>query len=175
MLKYVKVCTICQRSLPSGEFYVNRNQCRECYTKQQADRLRSTGRAKRPRITTLSKPCLRCGEVLPASAFMSNQNSSDGLRSWCRDCARLRQIERKYKITPERYREMSRSGCNICGSHDRLHVDHDHSCCPGQRTCGGCIRGVLCEKHNQGLGCFKDDTIALLAAVSYLNDHRPAQ
>lgn len=37
------------------------------------------------------------------------------------------------------------------------HLDHDHSCCPGKKACGSCIRGLACQKCNQGIGQFGDD------------------
>ena len=50
-------------------------------------------------------------------------------------------------------------------------IDHDHSCCPGERTCGMCIRGILCSKCNLGIGMFSDDVARLLGAASYLTSH----
>lgn len=56
--------------------------------------------------------------------------------------------------------------CAICrtdapgGKHGRFHVDHDHAT--------GAIRGLLCDGCNKGLGCFRDSTDALRAAVDYL-------
>jgi hypothetical protein len=50
---------------------------------------------------------------------------------------------------------------------DAFHVDHDHACCPGSKTCGECIRGVLCRRCNIGLGQFNDDPDLLAAAAAY--------
>lgn len=61
--------------------------------------------------------------------------------------------------------------CDLCkrlipGS--GINVDHDHSCCPGQSTCGLCIRGVLCRACNRALGSFDDDLELLRRAATYL-------
>ena len=42
--------------------------------------------------------------------------------------------------------------------------DHDHET--------GANRAVLCREHNIGLGCFKDSTPELQAAISYLNGYK---
>jgi hypothetical protein len=63
--------------------------------------------------------------------------------------------------------------CSICGvvpSEDpdakgntgRLHVDHDHEV--------GTIRGLLCCKHNRGLGLFDDDADQLTRAAAYVKE-----
>lgn len=56
--------------------------------------------------------------------------------------------------------------CEICGSVDRLHVDHDHGT--------GEIRGVLCHGCNTGIGLFGDDPARLIAAAEYLTAKRLA-
>jgi len=66
------------------------------------------------------------------------------------------------------YRAMVEAGCRICGSSDNPHVDHDHTCCPGDKTCGKCVRGILCAKHNVGLGAFNDSVAELKKAIAYL-------
>jgi hypothetical protein len=53
-----------------------------------------------------------------------------------------------------------------------FHVDHDHACCPGTRSCGKCIRGMLCNRCNTGLGMFLDDPNRLRHAASYLESAR---
>lgn len=59
--------------------------------------------------------------------------------------------------------------CAICGERERLTirgkvtalaVDHCHK--------NGVVRGLLCSKCNQGLGCFRDDTELLTKAIDYL-------
>ena len=63
-------------------------------------------------------------------------------------------------------------GCAICGGPNRggrmLAVDHDHSCCPGERTCGKCVRGLLCDSCNHAIGKFRDDPELLIKAAHYL-------
>lgn len=68
-------------------------------------------------------------------------------------------------------------GCAICGGINRstgraLAVDHDHKCCPSEKSCGGCVRGLLCDNCNHGIGKFRDDPALLLKAVEYLRTWR---
>ena len=71
-----------------------------------------------------------------------------------------------YGLTAERVAQMAveQGGlCYLCGepldfSKKRaVHVDHDHNCCRGLRSCGTCIRGLACSKCNAGIGHFADD------------------
>lgn len=80
-----------------------------------------------------------------------------------------------YRMTVEQYDAMlaAQDGrCAICGTDDpgarRFHVDHDHVCCSGAKSCGECTRGLLCATCNHGLGHFHDDPVALAAAIAYL-------
>jgi hypothetical protein len=86
---------------------------------------------------------------------------------------------RQYGIEWEQYERMlaAQGGvCAICGkppkggrtSSGRLHVDHDHACCPGMKSCGKCIRGLLCSNCNRGIGCLQDDPAILTAALRYV-------
>jgi hypothetical protein len=62
--------------------------------------------------------------------------------------------------------------CAICRreplAEKRLGVDHDHRCCPGEKTCGRCLRDLLCNDCNSALGLFGDDPERLEAAAAYL-------
>lgn len=72
--------------------------------------------------------------------------------------------------------ERQGGGCAACGSTDPRNpkgwcVDHDHTCCAGGRkTCGRCIRGVLCFPCNAALGAIQDDPDALLGLLAYIKN-----
>lgn len=49
-----------------------------------------------------------------------------------------------------------------------LCVDHDHQCCPGERSCGRCVRGLLCPTCNLAVGFLRDDVSLASALGRYL-------
>jgi hypothetical protein len=73
---------------------------------------------------------------------------------------RVWHLKKNYGLTLEQYDEMlaSQDGkCFLCGTTDtspknNFAVDHDHACCPGSKTCGKCIRGLLCFNCNFVVG-----------------------
>lgn len=93
-------------------------------------------------------------------------------RDWLTVC----KLAWRVGLSPEEYLAFldSRGNrCDICGNgptsqRKRLSVDHDHACCPGHRSCGRCVRGLLCDDCNTALGRFGDDPDRLVAALAYL-------
>lgn len=89
-------------------------------------------------------------------------------------------IKSRYGITVEDYYRLlaaQNGGCAICGSPEpktgnqkHLQIDHDHKCCPGNRSCGKCVRGLLCGVCNKMLGAIGDDMLKLERAINYLKD-----
>jgi len=89
--------------------------------------------------------------------------------------ARKCHLKKTYHFTVDGFNALLASqggGCAICGStvpHGKgWHIDHNHACCPGRKSCGKCIRGILCQKCNAALGMFKDKVDILKKAIEYL-------
>lgn len=85
-------------------------------------------------------------------------------------CHSHREIGKKYSLSEEQYAEMMVPYvCDGCLSEGvKLNVDHDHSCCPGYKSCGKCVRGALCTPCNSALGLLKDDAERLTNLLMYL-------
>lgn len=52
-----------------------------------------------------------------------------------------------------------------------LSVDHDHACCPGSKSCGKCVRGLLCSSCNLQLGIIEKEGF-MDTANKYLSGFR---
>ena len=82
----------------------------------------------------------------------------------------------RYGITEEEYNdilEAQNGGCAVCcsktpGGVGRFHVDHDHKCCPSGKSCGMCVRGLLCSRCNTAAGLLQDDPTIVLALLEYI-------
>lgn len=90
---------------------------------------------------------------------------------------RAAKLRAAYGITEEQYNKLlllQDEKCATCGAKEPatnrrfLFVDHDHSCCSGRKSCGKCIRGLLCGRCNHALGILKDSPEVLRAAIAYL-------
>ncbi len=87
------------------------------------------------------------------------------------------QRRERYGLWPEQFQaliEKQNGKCAICstedpGGHGDWHVDHDHSCCDYKGSCGKCVRGLLCQRCNIGLGYFQDNNNYLQSAINYLS------
>lgn len=130
------------------------------------------------------RKCMVCGADITDRRRDTKYCSKQCVAEQRRRDGRIRQSSRKhllgrYGLTQETFNALlaeQGGGCAICGStdpkthHGKWHIDHDHACCVGrgQRTCGSCVRGLLCGPCNTGLGQFGDDPDRLEAAVKYL-------
>lgn len=122
-----------------------------------------------------NKRCHYCEEFLPEDQFNKDRRRIDGLAIICRKCRRNEHVKYRYKMTSEQLDhmfELQGSMCAICedGLDRASHwtVDHNHDCCPSEKSCGLCIRAILCRQCNSGIGLFKDDVERLRKAIDYL-------
>lgn len=84
-------------------------------------------------------------------------------------------IKAKYNITADEYDTMLLAQGGVCAiclkpptGRRRLSVDHDHACCDTEKSCGQCIRGLLCVRCNALLHALEAQTWRL-RAEDYLN------
>ena len=113
--------------------------------------------------------CRQCASELPMEEFRSR-------RSQCRACKAAEARASRYGISSSAYAAMlnrQNGCCAICGRRAsdferRLAVDHDHACCQGNRSCGSCVRGLLCGSCNDALGLVREDPHAIRGMLTYL-------
>lgn len=135
------------------------------------------------------KECARCREWHAEESYGPSAKNVDGLRSECAACRRAHHSQNKevhrarrtlaaFNITWEQRAQMlaEQGGrCMACRRPDPgpkgWCIDHDHACCPeGGRSCGECIRGILCSRCNLTLGLVGDDPELLQDMINYLQD-----
>lgn len=121
------------------------------------------------------RTCTICGEVKMEDDFHAHPNGKYGRSPDCKPCAQTAKRLAKYSLSMEEYKGLiaAQGGkCAICyGDLIKLHVDHDHACCPGNKSCGKCVRGLLCRECNWMLGNARDDKEVLKNAIEYLEDY----
>jgi hypothetical protein len=86
-------------------------------------------------------------------------------------CSRHHQRAKRFGLSHAEFLAMlDGASCEVCGSSERLIIDHDHSCCAGDTKtgCGNCNRGILCNGCNTALGFLKDDPERIFALAEYI-------
>ena len=120
--------------------------------------------------------CTGCFLELPLSEFV--QKKSKNISFWCISCRKKENDYKRFQafgITAEQFELMKlkqNNECPICKKEftDTPAVDHDHNCCPGRKTCGKCIRGLLCSNCNRQLGIIEKQNW-LNNAIAYLDNY----
>lgn len=129
------------------------------------------------------KKCLECDEILKAEKRVESRKKfcSPVCKSKYRTSSGARvdtHLWTNFRIREEDYNKIlmeQEFSCAICKMHfskqkRAFAVDHDHSCCDTKRSCGKCIRGLLCFECNIGLGKFKDSPEILKSALKYISE-----
>lgn len=145
-------------------------------------------RKKKSPIEPVDRVCIECppGTKRPAKYPGPRCATHDRIRRKAnKDKSRDSYLKRTYNISEVEFEEVraSQGGtCFICGpitgrngTSKKLSVDHDHKCCNGSKSCGRCVRALLCTNCNRNiLGHLRDDVDALMRAVQVIREH-PAQ
>lgn len=135
------------------------------------------------RRATEGGSCKRCGKPVPpehlanGGAYLCTKCRNAATKAWAlahpeemERHKRASYLRRKWGLTIEEAEALVRAQdgkCAICGETTpdsrgfRLHVDHKHGT--------NIVRGVLCIRCNNGLGCFRDRPDLLVAAAAYLD------
>ena len=92
--------------------------------------------------------CVGCEAWAPLEWF--DTPSRGRPMSWCALCWALRTHNTSLREVLS-LQGITEPECAVCFSRDRrnLCVDHDHRCCSGDRSCGECVRGILCRSCNR--------------------------
>jgi hypothetical protein len=124
--------------------------------------------------------CNKCKLNKNESLFYKHRTKTNGHSSTCKECQKNHKKETyilgqnreawlryQYKISIANYNKIlisQNNKCAICKSTDNkniknnvFYIDHDHNCCSGRISCGKCIRGLLCNHCNVGLGALHDN------------------
>jgi len=148
------ICWICGRATRGPSYFACGDFC--------SRRLQNLYRAAEAQIRRPEMRCINCGRGF---------RPFNRVEITCSDTCKLqadrmlypeRTANRRaklYGISSELMSQLLEKGCYApgCTNRTKLTIDHDHSCCPGQRSCGKCVRGVLCTRHNTYLGYLEND------------------
>jgi hypothetical protein len=123
------------------------------------------------------KRCPNCGET-DVLRFGAHRSRYDGLQVYCQQCHNVKRSKESQRLwmhswTPERMQaqyDKQLGYCPVCSKllGDRFVIDHDHTCCPGHKSCGKCTRGLIHYRCNNLLGQARDSVEALQHAIAYL-------
>ena len=120
------------------------------------------------------------------NAWATNPGSRGVWPYICADCLDpIRHVIyrlRRHHVPHERARKLTIDpGCEICGTNvvepvrissaaigPLLVVDHDHGCCPFTRSCGRCVRGLICVNCNSAEGMLGGDPSKADALAEYM-------
>lgn len=117
-----KRCPRCERTLPLDSFAVSAKNVRQTY-------------------------CRSCNSAYVAEWMRNNEGRRAANRLWT-----------YYRLRREDWEAMwdrQNGQCALCRmglDETKMVVDHDHRCCPGERSCGRCVRAILCRRCNTAVG-----------------------
>lgn len=126
------------------------------------------------------KHCFGCNRWLELARFPLQASKGDGYSPRCKECRRWLAIQRNYGLSKTDFEALVENQGGLCAiceqpqTVDTFVVDHDHACCSDRgRSCGRCVRGLLCSYCNTAIGSLRDDPKILHSAIRYLDSVTP--
>lgn len=133
-------------------------------TRERNRRYRAANPERRRELDRLRSQRWRAAN--PEKAREKARREGERRRGQRRGTTSTQTLKRKYGLSPEQWAQLliGQGGlCYLCDepvdleNKRNIHVDHDHSCCRGDISCGRCIRGLACACCNPGIAMFGDD------------------
>lgn len=172
--------------------------CKVCKARKSYGSLSDKEKERLDLFKEGKKRCGTCREVKDLDSFCSNGVRTSSVCGYCsnerlkayhrlnpeinRAKAREKRL-REMGLTLDRYEELLKEQnflCKTCKLPEtrisknaevyQFNIDHDHSCCAGQKSCGKCVRGLLCYSCNVILGHARDNAERLRSLASYLDE-----
>lgn len=136
-----------------------------------------------------SERCFDC-ENKASKAYSASSEGAAVHKAWrTSNETRNAYFQKQYNITLEKFNQLFEGQEGLCACCSALMeqpglgqkknfrtacVDHDHKCCAGTKSCGKCIRGILCGRCNIAAGMLKDDSHLCRNLANYLATDRRA-
>jgi Recombination endonuclease VII len=148
----------------------------EVVARRRADRVARMVEARAEARSVRAEELVTC--TLCSKTIKRKDKGRQGY-GYCRTCYKIYRTAFTHNITPERYVEMRSSQGGKCAmphcQRTNLVIDHDHSCCAGARSCGRCVRGLICYACNAALGMAGDDPLLMGDWVRYVTSFSAVQ
>ena len=126
---------------------------------------KSTQKQKPEQIGQKYTECKYCG-AMPDPPRWDKKREIWVHAKECNVCRNFK-VRHGFHLTREDRAKLGEPKCAICGTNQRLRVDHDHTT--------NTVRGWLCDNHNKALGLFRDNPEHMLKAIEYLNVQQEKQ
>lgn len=174
----MKICATCGEQKPFDEFYSHygtkdklTKSCIVC----EREKSRNSYAKNRERVLAQKKLYREQG----GEEFLEKKRILQ--REWVKnnpDKVLNSRLKAAYGISLDQYNhmiEIQDGVCAICKGLNQngraLSVDHDHNCCSGKKSCGRCVRKLLCMNCNSMIGYAKENIDTLPSAIEYIKYH----
>lgn len=149
--------------------------CRDCGKEKKITEFYKRAGRQKGQVDSYCKPCKYWRDQARAGTNRPSQDP-ERKRRYNEEIGRWKRLERDYNVTKAQFEAMLEEQEYRCATCPRsiedltqARMDHDHACCPGKKSCGKCVRGILCHNCNVVLGLVADSIEVLSKMTKYLS------